>query len=87
VPELARRLAVAREALGRLVVERGVGPALERLAGQPTGAQSRLDQPNVPIFAGVAAGHDGEGWDRVGEAEAVKRAGRDERCELERLGR
>ena len=65
--QLARRLAVTRQPLGRLGVIWRVRPALEDLPGQTSGAERSLDEADVPVFAGVAARHDRQGVDGIRE--------------------
>jgi len=78
-----RLLAVADEPLRGLDVERRMDLVLEHGAGQAGAAQDLLDQPHVPVLAGVAGGHDGH---RFGpQLVLVEPARGDEGRQLKRL--
>jgi hypothetical protein len=80
------RLSVAQQALRGLDVAGDRRPAGEDVAGQPAGAQDRLHGANVPVLAGVRAGHDRQRLGGAGEVVGVEPPRGDERRQLERLG-
>jgi hypothetical protein len=82
--QCGRLLAIADEPLRRLDVERRMHLVLEDAAWQPAATQDLLHQPNVPVLAGVAGGHDGQCLGP--ELVLVEAAGGHERRELKRLG-